>query len=653
MITEIFFLKYWILLIACISGFFCIGTVLFPIGHLKKLKSNQMYIIQIILGLYFFVCAVVCYLTSFRTTLSGFLIILLLFGFLTHLSRLNQQTPFFNFQTFKNSIQSIVIDSSLIVLLLSILYYFVYSLWQKDQVYVIGHDYDFLSSQAYYLVSTRQESIYGVFNMPDLYKGVHPPYHYFDLWIAGILSFISGISPSYINHSFLPMLIMCIVYMSICVVLINKFGKLNWFQKVLIALTIPTTFFTFCGLYDKFSLLRSTFDMSQSFWVFPKNIFITLFFIVFFFLYRNYQKQALSLIIILPFIHIGMSPVVVIFISLVLLNRCFFLKTFQHLSLRDIFFLFSLTILIVGILFLFYNSNSKVVNETTTFQLLQSPKYWFQMVKIAIKTVIDTALLLIPTVILLTQIILQYKNRRKLFLLKLFNSFYPYFLWLSAGLISYLLLNHSTYMAQQFYSLIVFSLLSFLNILAFAYLFIKKRSLATGVFYVLFAVHSIYSFFLMNFHFNNIWVSSKLINQLESRISTDKQALHTGIFFVKPNINNMRTQTQMQPYHLLPQIDISLYAVRGNHLNLEPVSGIWKDNIYYQENYLPIVRYLREKGEHVNNSKEQVLDFIQHYNIKWLTVDPNTYMPEYLKPFVRDSIYDPFFETTVYFLDGM
>jgi hypothetical protein len=595
-------------------------------------KENGLILgfIRMTFGLLLILSILVIYKTAAHTVFTGIIVVLTLIGVFWNVYNERISSKTYLHSVF-NYAKKILIFGFIIGLFFSCAYALVYQVWRTDSIAVIHHDYTYYSQVSYYLVNQGIENRLGLMNEFREYQNIKIPYHYPDLWLIGIISSVTGISNIYVTHSLVPVLSICVLFFALLPLVLKKEDSSADYKKVVfLILLLPCTYFGIVSLVGKNPFFNSTHQLSiQSYWSFPKYFFLLPTYMMFCYFKRLTLPFYLLPILLWPFINIGSVPIGGLFVFFLTITE--YKNSSRKQNLLNAGTTIAFGILSVGV-FLYYRDESGQgkMNNISKVTNLFSFQYVILLFKIFFKSLIDIFLVTIPFIVL----IIASKN----YTVKSFiRTHYAEFLLLLAGLISYLMFNHVTREAYQFFYLPFFGIFPLFFILA-TYKCIEDFSGYKWFLLVsIFCFHSLWSFFASCNSFlgkNRIAVNELAI--LKAKFS-DNGILHKpGAFFVKEDKARVRING-FQVYNPTAMLFPGVSGHNSVYREYKPEKGLWTDIQEYQT-WTPYYKYCSQVlNEMPDNSPKQVIGYLKHFDVEWIAINDSYYMPEFLKPYVCDT----------------
>lgn len=651
----------------------CILTFVKVIGYvlvkvfIKNNPVNNSVFLQAATGISFIAMGYAVYCTRLHTLyMPSFFLLLALFIY-----RSINSIKHLNFKDAFTGLSELLL-ASLIFTLPFIFFYNPFS----SKIYVIGHDYAYYSYLSYYLSYYGIENASGIFNFQDYYAQINKIYHYLELWLIAFVADTFKLHNFVVAHAFMAITAMTLVYIFVAECLKN----INIYQKVLLLLIIPTTFFVL-PFFKNIPFLNSTYNLgNQSFWIFPKYFFILLTILAYVKLHEAKMKYDVVIFLFLPFAHTG-TTFLGAFILLMLFLVEIFMGNVSGLLRKILVFIFpryivdnSLSLnnykiklfnlkisdkaLVTAItlavyvtisfaLLKHYSAKDKYTENIFNLSEVFSFSYLILLIKIITKTIIDSFLVTIP----FTLVLFIFKKQISKFYTAM--PFYLIVIFLFSGLVSYAVFNYVTNEAAQFYYYVFFTVMPVFLIYALMNLWVNtKPNNLLLVMLLFFLGYSVYSFYFSQLSFNSNFVEKSFLKNIKYSFEKNNATHRPGAVFYNNNFVNPRLLRITQGYELLGMAHPALFYIRFSQLpDISSLSPILKRDIMaFEKMTYPYSVYCRLNNIEKDYTPQSVMAAMKHYRVNWLVEDKNSYLPDYLKPYVSSTVVDSVNNAKVHFI---
>ena len=399
---------------------------------IKDYKNNDAFydtFVKTAIGFLFIVFVYAVYKTNGNTVLWGFILIGLLFLF-KYLHDKKNKTNNLDYANNKISIKQRLQSLCVLIGLGTVFFFFQSLFFYNDPINNLPQgDFGFYSNLVnnlnQYGIESTTRAKYAILNVAES----PVPYHYPELWLAALISKITGIlaleTQVIAIHSILGS-ILSLGMLALCRLISKSF--------ILQIFSIISVYFS--GLMIVKFLPQADIYIFANAWN-PKTITISIFFVWFAILAIQKNLNFIFPIIIIPLLNIALAPT--IFTSSVLF--LFFLYFKKHFILRETIistlFVFFTAVFIA--LFYFLNSNASATGNFTLNNIIEGLVYdKFKSVKIIVASILIslsvyffyfTPLIFILKRFLINDLIIKLKNQYLFFSFFLISFFTGLFIW--------------------------------------------------------------------------------------------------------------------------------------------------------------------------------------------------------------------------------
>jgi len=496
----------------------------------------------------------------------------------------------------------------------------------KDIWHTPHSDYVAYSKLSFYLVK------YGVENFtvnPIVLKTQLVPYHYFEIWLNGILAFLLSINHlvtlKVITYSFLFFL----TFLGICSLIKILGVKKDW---LIMLYAFLSTIFTgiYFSFYENYRFLSVMDIFSQNIWSYNKLsvIYSFLVAIILCFWTGNYIWGYL-LLIILPICYVTTLPAVAMTIGFMA-----FVNFFQK-NKKDFLLLMGLLLLLLTTFFSFYTFFGEIPNVSNkTFHFLDAKEIRTKF-NIVAGTSIHTLILYLPYVF----IIFLFRSLSGTFIKTYFYNLLflalPFF-----ALLGWSILSNITDSVQVYFNLSTPLLNIFFALLAIYLINYSPKKKSKILLLTLFFLNLFFNFGT-SFHSNKITESEtlkELVNKIKNKnhisISLKKFEDYSTVF-QKNTYSTFLGQYLVPFYSDAYSVDVSVHQMK-----IDSTSRYVQAEIKMLQN-APFYQYVEMQkaiGKFVSIEQSQ-LDFIKEYKIDYLITNKKTPVPKYIQDLAEEEVH--------------
>jgi hypothetical protein len=624
-----------------------------------NLKNNYKYdnkfnvISLIVLFLTFFISAFAIYDTHFKTV---FILYPIIVGYLIYLR-------YFKFN-FRISFPSILNHLGLLfyfipIYLLQFLFHYDFS---KGALYVISDDiYDYAAT-SYQLVHygiENRTSIYSQF-YPDLFTGVQP-YHYFELWLNGMITAFFGGSYVY-NLLFVTYPLLLWLYVLVLLALIEHFKLLKYRYLLLIVCIFVGPLYL--GVYERFFNDGNFFDSA----VFSIPGFVKQTIVYSYFGQKHLPVYIFSGLFVLGILKtdyrllffafnslliasVGVFPGVVsaVFIGFLLLIK----RNKKYLRLFIPFILFVI-IYLAFFAFFGFGVSKEISTKTSYFNYFLERLNWkgevFRVIQKMFFPISWFFILYLPYLLLVKLFRIPLSKR---FISLIYLVVLSYF---GGALLTLILygLNSDQFITNllPLYNLVLITLL--LYSMRFILVYFQKKSFYLFI-SILFCFSIVNSYQVFSFHF---LPGFKRINKDVYSYHTQKQLLSSLKKHPPTFIAYLFSDSILEQFHSVLQYSYlpAKYCMDNNYFQYVDINYPYytypfssSSNVFSPKNQLKY--YFEESPTNKLNFESIQFRFLKEKHINWVFCTSGAIIPSRLKPFVKESISDPISNENYYRID--
>lgn len=620
------FLEYLFFLILVVIAFYAIGEIVFRLCRIKLPKADFLGVFfRLLLGSITVVLLGSIFFSKGKTVFILLIPFLLLAYFyakkeanVSHLANVaNEQSAKDDFIFFVK-----------LLLPLSVIFAINFAeIYAGEQLWHTPHsDYVAYAKLSFYLIN------YGVENPtinPIFVKTQLAPYHYFEIWLNGVLAFLLStnhlITLKIITYSFL----FFSTFLGLCS-LIKILGiKNDW---LVMFYAFLSTIFTgiYLDFYKNYPFLSVMDVFTQNIWSYNKlSVTYTFLIAITLCFWKEKNSWGYLLLIILPICYVTTLPVVVMTTGFMALVN-FFQK-----NRKDFLFLLGLLLLLLTTFFAFYTfwgEIPNVSNKNFNFVDIKEIQTKFNIIA---GTTIQTLILYLPCVFS----IILFRNLSLTFIKTYFYDLLFLVLPFSA-LLGWAILSRSTDSVQVYSNLSIPFFNLFFMLLAI-YLVKHSSNKKSKILLLLLLLPNLFFNFRVFFYNNEITetetlkeLTSKIKNKNHISVSLKKSEDYSTVFAKNPYLAFLG-QYLVPFYSDAYSVDISVHQMK-----IDSTSRYVQSEIRMLQN-APFYQYVeRQKsvGKFVNIKQSQ-LDFIKEYKIDYLIANKNTSIPKHIQHLVEEEMY--------------
>jgi hypothetical protein len=609
------------------------GTGHFILKYFSTSKLNSFwtgFFFKSLTGITFIIVLASLIYTSGKTISFVFLLVVLFIFLERFLSKRNKDLVI-PLPQGENKGQIFTLKNVLSLLALTVMVF----LWQSGIVFKCGtFPVEIIEKDGFYyaeiskcLISTGWENTFAASNLIGESYHFPTPYHYFDMWLNGIICRLFKL-----NHSLSLYLIVysffSIVSLSGLLAIIEKFAKVKSLHKILALLLLFVS-----GLYISKNILhleRYSIEMEgimERYGGKLASVYCFVLGVIILFVLNKNIKIALIILLCLPALFISLAPAVFSGMLIFCVFKMFSKKEDKKFFLRLMFYTLIVMTSIAAFYFLFKKNdlNYRLDKSLMNYSDLYSFSFFrikFYLVELFLKCYAQPFLFILnylPFVLLLVYLILR-KNAGPYFgsLIKLFSL-----IWLGG-----LLAANTFYLMDDAYQLYA-NVLVFWHVL-FGFSFIiflvaeKNKSVIKYVITWLVFISLInnawqawHSFKKVDY--NEPEISEKYLTEVNKACAEFSSEIKGATFFNERFYNNLLISYPLEYYCVPFILAPNVYAP----FNLTAADEVPKSNKYQIEKTLlksPFNQYLKGQTG-TSASKDKLLcqiDFIKKYNITYL-----------------------------------
>ena len=641
--SEIFF-QYLAIALAVGLVLYGVGCVIFLFLRFQPKNVFTSVFLKLFAGCFSFTAICALYFTTLKTIFSGLIICVLYFCVECRLNK--KKIPNY---PIKIRAEAGVVLLFLVVIMALFAYRFRSITYDGHQVLNIPNtDFSFYARISYYVVNSGIESATPTQVFQEL--NARNPYHYFDIWFNGAISFFSSGDNLQILFLVSYTIGISLVWIAFCA-LAETLDKLTFFNLAVAFLGIfflPLQSFVSQAINQFLNQLYILTHapppyLAYGLWNFTKTypIYLVLIASALFFL-KNHKGLALSILSTLPFIYTTVAIPMMLSLSVYIIVDYFFGAKDKAFFLRAAAFLGCIYLFILG--FYFPYLTDSVGTQLDPFRRVGvEPIYKtiFRPAKIFVDATLQLIILLMPFLILIGMELFKRKSPRNIgqtIVEKIKHNSYVQFsmvLYVSA-LISWCIL-FDIIDANQFF---VTTAIVMVNILCFI-VAIHLRMVVTKVFLLLLCAHFV--IITNDDIFEQRLYSPDYMSKVEDVVATtgnisgfllgEKDYEHGYGNNVVEVLGDYATQFRPDMYYVNLSIPDSLTKVGIFDVNVE---NILADNDFYR------FISMQKKNNTFSSIVESRNKFIDEFNIQCVFASPHVVLDSLFEIRVKERISDPY-----------
>ncbi len=620
--------------------FYCIGYAIFKIFGVQSEGVFTSVFLKLLIGCLSFTAICALYFTSLKTIFSGLIICLGYFAF-GYWKSLPAKRP--HGVSLKKEL--LVLLSFLLVTVIFYSYRFYSASYNGNSILNIPNsDFTFYARISHFIVNSGIESATPTLLYPE--QNSVDPYHYFELWLTGGISYFSGGDNLQILFLVAYTLGISLVWLGFCA-LAENLKKLN---AISILFAFFATFFlplqsvfseTINKFLNQFFILTHAPSEYISFglWNMTKIYPVYLIFIVAILAFLKKEKYiAIAALSTLPFIYTTLSLSVLSALGLYILVDYFFISKDRSFFIVTVICL-ALTALFIFIFYYSYITNSEGNPLDPFYRVGHEPIYKsvLRPVKIFFDASIQLLILIFPFIVLL---LLEHKiSWTKIRMQDIFREisrhpYIPFALCLYLASLAAWSILYGIIDANQFFAtsaIPMINILCFIVVIHISKIYLKVGVALLSVYFVKITTHDI---------FEQRLYSEEYMKRLEGE--TKEKGNIIGFLLDKRDYQDGYGGNIVE---VLGEY-ITLFRADCYGTNLSGIGPPFEktgfDSVTHAANQDDFFRFVQEqqKKNKFISIEQSRIDFIDTFNIDYVVASPNVELDTLLSKRVKSTIVD-------------